>query len=117
MLDKKSIPDQMIYQTPNEMAYSFARRVQKERILQRLTQKDLAIKTGLSFAAIARFEKTGEISLPKLMRILKTMKKVQIVEQLSNFDPIEANIDFQMALKRDALKKKKRVRKTDEEKV
>ena len=46
-----------------------ARRMQKKRKTNKLTQKQLAQKSGVSLGSIKRFERLGEISLSSLVKI------------------------------------------------
>ena len=41
----------------------------KRRKEQKITQKNLAVKSGVSYASVRRFEKTGEISFSSLLRL------------------------------------------------
>ncbi len=46
-----------------------AERVRKKRKANKLTQKQLAQKSGVSLGSLKRFERTGEISLSSLVKI------------------------------------------------
>ena len=46
-----------------------ARRMQKKRKTNKLTQKQLAQKSGVSLGSVKRFERLGEISLSSLVKI------------------------------------------------
>lgn len=48
---------------------SIAERVRKNRLELNLTQKALALRAGISFASLRRFENSGEISLRSLIMI------------------------------------------------
>ena len=112
MLVKKNIPEILAFQTADELAYSFAQAMRKERIIQQKSQKDLAELTGLSYSTIVRFETTGGISLPKLMRILKALGKINVLEELIKYDPFKASDTFDEILKREKQATKKRVKKS-----
>lgn len=46
-----------------------ARRMQKKRKATKLTQQQLATRSGVSLGSIKRFERLGEISLTSLVKI------------------------------------------------
>ena len=48
---------------------NLVQRVRTRRREGKISQKELAGRTGVSFASIRRFESTGEISLANLLRI------------------------------------------------
>lgn len=55
--------------TPNEIQMEIAKNVRRKRKELKLTQEELAKKSGVSFGSIKRFENTGEISLLSLTKI------------------------------------------------
>ena len=52
----------------------------KRRKEQKITQKELAVKSGVSYASVRRFEKTGEISFSSLLSL------AQVVNCLDDFN-------------------------------
>ena len=59
-----------LYQkTWNEINKEIAGNVRQLRKRKKITQSELAKKSGVSFASIKRFEQTGEISLQSLTKI------------------------------------------------
>ena len=59
-----------------------AQRVKTRRREGKLSQKELAERTGVSFASIRRFENTGEISLTNLLRIAVVLRYETDFEKL-----------------------------------
>ena len=55
--------------SPADINMEIARRMQKKRKANKLTQKQLAQKSGVSLGSIKRFERLGEISLSSLVKI------------------------------------------------
>jgi len=55
--------------TYNEINNGIARRVVALRKRKKISQTELAKKSGVSFGSIKRFEQTGEISLSSLTKI------------------------------------------------
>ncbi len=111
MSSERYIPTDIRLQTSEETAYMFAQRVKKERIVEELTQKDLAKKAKITYSSIVRFENTGEISLVRLIKILRTLKKINLIEEMINYDPIKAFDDFKAIEQREIKIQKRRVRK------
>ena len=55
--------------TPKELSFILAGNVRKRRKARKLSMKDLAEKSGVSYGSIKRFESMGEISLLSLLKI------------------------------------------------
>lgn len=111
MKNSRHIPSDIRLQTSEETACAFAQRIQKERVVAELTQKDLAKKAKVAYSAIVRFENTGEISLVKLISILRALKKINLIEEMIAYDPIKALDDFNAIEQREIKLKQRRVRK------
>lgn len=66
----------------------------KRRKEMKITQKDLARKTGVSYASIRRFETTGEISFKSLLRLagsigyLEDFELVFKIRHLTNLEDL-----------------------------
>lgn len=52
-----------------EVARFIAKRAQAKRLSLNLSQKTLAERSGVSFGALKKFERTGKISLESLLKI------------------------------------------------
>lgn len=57
------------FKTPYEIARDIAMNMRKRRKEQKLTQKELSERSGVSLGSIKRFEQTYEISLSSLLKI------------------------------------------------
>ena len=55
--------------SPADINTEIAERARKKRKANKLTQKQLAQKSGVSLGSLKRFERTGEISLSSLVKI------------------------------------------------
>lgn len=55
--------------TPNEIAKDLAEKIKQQRKKLKVTQQDLAQKSGVSLGSIKRFETKYEISLQSLIKI------------------------------------------------
>lgn len=57
------------YRFEDVVLRDLAKREKKRRKSMKITQKDMARRTGVSLGSIKRFEQTGEISLHSLLKI------------------------------------------------
>ena len=57
------------WETPSDVAKRLAERVKNIRKRKKITQKQLAARSNVSYAALRVFEKTGKISLESLIKI------------------------------------------------
>ena len=57
------------FDTPKDLCLETAKKTVARRKALRITQKELADMTGVSFASVRRFETTGQISFESLVRI------------------------------------------------
>ncbi len=57
-------------------------RVKTRRKEARLSQKELAVRSGVSYASLRRFENTGEIALVSLLKIAQTLSCLEDVDSL-----------------------------------
>jgi len=55
--------------TPKEVQILLKDKFKKQRKLLKITQQELAIKSGVSLGSIKRFEQSGQISLESLLKI------------------------------------------------
>jgi transcriptional regulator with XRE-family HTH domain len=58
---------------PVAMMQGIAERVKRSRLELNLTQKELSMRSGVSFGSLRKFETTGEISLKSLLKIAITL--------------------------------------------
>lgn len=58
-----------LFKTEKEIAKDIARRERNKRKLYKLTQQELANKSGVSLGSLKRFESTGNISLKSLLKL------------------------------------------------
>jgi len=56
-------------ETPNEVQLILKEKFKKQRKSLKITQQNLANKSGVSLGSIKRFEQTGQISLDSLLKI------------------------------------------------
>ena len=88
-----------LYQkTWKEINIEIASNVQKLRKRKKISQKELAERSGVSLGSIKRFEQTGEISLQSLTKIAIALRAEDELESLftsANFESIEEILNGQ----------------------
>lgn len=68
------------FKTPYEVSMELAEKAKEKRKYMKLTQQQLADRSGVSLGSLKRFERTGEISLASLLKI------ASVLDSLSEFD-------------------------------
>jgi len=85
--------------TANEINTGIARRLSSIRKRRKITQRDLAKKSGVSYASLRRFEETGEISLNSLSKLAIALDLSSELEDLfaqAPFNSIEEVLNGQI---------------------
>lgn len=77
-----------------EILFDLVEREKMARKSQKITQRELARKSGVSYGSIRRFETTGEISLRGLMDIAKTLGCLSDFNLLFGTKPISDLKEF-----------------------
>ena len=70
------------FDTPRDICLETARKAVARRKAQRITQKELAGMTGVSFASVRRFETTGQISFESLVKIAIALDMKEDIKNL-----------------------------------
>ena len=71
-------------QSPREVARMLAQRVKARRLEREWTQQEVADRSGIALATYRRFERTGRISLERLLKL------AVILDAQSGFDELFA---------------------------
>lgn len=66
-----------LMKTPNEYGLVIAGNLKKLRKQHKLSQQELAEKSGVSYGSLKRFEQTGEISLISLLKIAVVLEATE----------------------------------------
>ena len=82
MKNKFDISDFVDYLTEEKVIENLVNRVRARRKELKISQKDLAFKSGVSYGSIRRFETTGEISLKSLIQIAKVLNSLEDFNEL-----------------------------------
>jgi len=62
--------------TAPDLLEQIASRVKARRLQANLTQKTLALRSGISYGSVKKFESTGQISLAALLKLAVTLGAV-----------------------------------------
>ena len=68
--------------TPSEVQLILKEKFKKQRKSLKITQQNLANKSGVSLGSIKRFEQTGQISLESLLKIAFVLECLDGFEQV-----------------------------------
>ena len=60
---------QYILDTPSDIAVKLAQKMKSIRKRRKITQKQLAARSNVSYATLRKYEKTGQISLESFIKI------------------------------------------------
>jgi transcriptional regulator with XRE-family HTH domain len=76
------------FKTDQEIAGELASRVSQERVRQNITQQRLSELSGVTYASIRHFERTGKIGLERLISLLRALKKLDELAQFLAPEPV-----------------------------
>ena len=85
--------------TPNDIAKEFVEKIKQQRKMLKISQVQLALKSGVSLGSIKRFESKHEISLNSLIKILIALNLEKDFENLfvqKTYNSIEEVINGQL---------------------
>lgn len=77
-----------LYQTWTEINNDIAQKIVRLRKRKKITQKQLAARSGVSLGSLKRFEQSGEISLQSLTKIAIALDVENELEDLFNNVPL-----------------------------
>ena len=69
--------------TPTEIIILFAKKIESVRIDKNLTQKELALRAGITYGSYRNFIDIQKISLINFISILQTLDLISELEQLT----------------------------------
>jgi transcriptional regulator with XRE-family HTH domain len=81
-----------ILETPSEIDMKLAKRLKNIRRRRKITQKQLAMRSNVSYASLKKFEQTGEISLISLTKIVMELGLTDELNSLFT-EPVYLSID------------------------
>ena len=97
-----------VLQSPKEWQQALARRFRDGRLELKLKQASLATRAGVSLASLRRFERTGEVSLKHLMRILHALGRLHEIDALLRPAPAATMAELEAQVARPISKRGRR---------
>jgi transcriptional regulator with XRE-family HTH domain len=97
-------------QSPREIAHSIAARVRALRLERGWTQEEIAARSGIALATYRAFERTGQISLVRLMQLAVILDAQPGLKHLFALPPARSLDDLE---RQEALTSRKRGRRRD----
>ncbi len=71
-----------LWDTPTDVAMRLASRLKSIRKRKKITQKELAGRSNVSYATLRKFEKTGQISLESFIKLAMELGVIQELNSL-----------------------------------
>ncbi len=100
----------LILQQPDELLKTLSKRFKERRLLKKISQADLAEKSGVGIAKIRRLEQNGNIQLLDLIKLLDAIGEIDEIHKFMDFSSkIKNEMELDMLINFDK-KKPKRVR-------
>ena len=78
--------------TPSDVAKRLAAKIRAIRKRKKITQKELAGRSNVSYATLRKFEKTGQISLESFIKLTMELGVVQEINELFS-EPVYSSIE------------------------
>ena len=95
-------------QSPREMALVLARRIKALRLDRGWTQSELAERAGIALPTYRQFERTGTVSLERLLKLSVILEARGGFDQLFVRPPARSLAELEEATKRQTRKRGKR---------
>lgn len=95
-------------QTPRDIAHTLARRVKALRLERGWTQEETAERAGLTLGTYRRFERTGRISLERLLKLAVILDARSGFDRLFAAGPAGSMADLEQRVRRSTRKRGKR---------
>jgi transcriptional regulator with XRE-family HTH domain len=95
-------------QSPREISLGLARRVKSVRLERGWTQEEVAERAGLAVATYRAFERTGRISLERLLKLAVVLDARSGFEQLFTPSPASSLAELEQRVERGTRKRGRR---------
>lgn len=82
-----------IEKTPSDSLNRLKERFKSIRKNQKISQEELAHRSGVSFGSVKRFETTGKISLDSFLKLMHVLGKLEEIDKLLNPEEDLSQID------------------------
>ena len=83
----------IIIETCSDKALRIANDMKQMRKRQKISQQELAKRSGISYGSIKRFEQTGQISFVSLLEIANVLNRLEECEKIFKEEIKYRNID------------------------
>ena len=93
---KFDISDFFEIETENSITVKIVENEKRYRKALKISQKQLATRSGVSYASIRRFESTGEISLTSLLKIARVLDCLDDFKDIFKNFPITDLKDYKV---------------------
>ncbi|SET82904.1 Helix-turn-helix [[Clostridium] aminophilum] len=81
-----------LWDTPSDVALRLADKIKNIRKRKKITQKELAGRSNVSYATLRKFEKTGQISLESFIKLVMELGCIQEINNLFT-EPVYNSIE------------------------
>ena len=81
-----------LWDTPIDVAIRLASRIKAIRKRKKITQKQLAARSNVSYASLRKFEQTGQISLESFIKLTMELGVVSEINELFT-QPVYSSIE------------------------
>lgn len=81
-----------LWDTPSDVALRLATKMKGIRKRKKITQKELAGRSNVSYATLRKFEKTGQISLESFIKLTMELGLIQEINNLFT-EPVYSSIE------------------------
>ena len=81
-----------LWDTPSDVALKLANKIKNIRKRKKITQKELAGRSNVSYATLRKFEKTGQISLESFIKLTMELGLIQEINNLFT-KPVYSSIE------------------------
>ena len=83
---------EFIWDTPADIMLRLAKKIQNIRKRKKITQKQLASRSNVSYASLRKFEQTGQISLESLVKLCMELGVIDEINGLFS-TPVYSSIE------------------------
>ena len=83
---------EFMWDTPSDVAQRLANKLRSIRKRKKITQKQLALRSNVSYAVLRKFEETGRISLESFIKLTMELGVVSEINDLFT-QPVYSSIE------------------------
>jgi transcriptional regulator with XRE-family HTH domain len=98
-------------QMDDELCVFLGERLKRERLINKMSQKDLAELTGLSIDKVRRIEQKGDAKLIDIVTILRGLGRIDYIGELFDFEQEDSALPLVMMKDRLNDRERKRIHK------